>query len=163
MNTIQIDACCTELQSYVGTYASDMIPKILPKPYSLILNLDKSTEPGSHWVAICKFNELEVYDTYARENIHQLSKFLKNKKYIANDRIGQSLDSDACGQHCVYYLHCRQSGLKLNQITNSFTDDLSLNDSMVKRWLFSNFKSHFCTSKNINQKCHSFLALKCVN
>ena len=53
---------------FIGVYASDEIPKLKNDTYA-ILNLDKSSEPGSHWIAIYK-NEQEtyVYDSFGRKN-----------------------------------------------------------------------------------------------
>lgn len=38
---------------FKGVYPLDCIPKIIKdKPALLVVNLDKSNQPGSHWVAI---------------------------------------------------------------------------------------------------------------
>ena len=52
-----------------GVYPPDHLPVLTKeKPYA-ILNLDKSTESGSHWVAIAKVNdETYIYDSFGRKN-----------------------------------------------------------------------------------------------
>ena len=51
---------------FVGVFASDRIPKLKEGQYA-ILNLDKSDEPGSHWIAVAmKNNKTHVYDSFGR-------------------------------------------------------------------------------------------------
>ena len=55
---------------YKETFPSDKIPKLTDESPYAILNLDKSTEPGSHWIAICKNpknNTTLVYDSFGRK------------------------------------------------------------------------------------------------
>ena len=56
---------------FKGVFPSDKIPKLNDlKPYC-ILNLDKSTESGSHWIALAKIHGKEsslCYDSFGRSN-----------------------------------------------------------------------------------------------
>jgi NDP-sugar pyrophosphorylase family protein len=96
---------------YKGTFPSDKIPRLNDlSPYA-ILNLDKSTESGSHWVAIAKHpnkNETLLYDSFARRG----TKIIPSLTYSGNGRI---IDSDLkdreqeivetnCGARCLAYL-----------------------------------------------------------
>lgn len=75
---------------YKGTFPSDKIPKLNDLAPYAILNLDKSTEPGSHWVAIAKHpneDKTLLYDSFARKG----SKIIKSLAYSGNGRI---VDSD---------------------------------------------------------------------
>ena len=51
---------------FIGIYSSDKIP-ILKNGDLLIANLDKSNQPGSHWVSIAKKNnKVYFYDSFGR-------------------------------------------------------------------------------------------------
>ena len=51
-----------------GVFAADRIPKMNNGQYS-ILNLDKASEPGSHWIAVVKSaGDMLVYDSFGRSS-----------------------------------------------------------------------------------------------
>ena len=71
MNTRQILDLLKNLPGFLGVFASDQIPKIVPKKdlQCFVVNLDPSWKPGSHWVAACvrkekRKNILEIFDSY---------------------------------------------------------------------------------------------------
>ena len=52
---------------FVGVFPSDKIPKLNNNNYTII-NLDKSDEEGSHWVALAKRdNEIYIFDSFGRD------------------------------------------------------------------------------------------------
>jgi len=95
---------------FKGVFPSDKIPKLNDlKPYC-ILNLDKSTESGSHWIALAKIhgkNSSIVYDSFGRSN----KKIIPALKNSGNGTI-QDTDRDAeqeivetdCGARCLAWL-----------------------------------------------------------
>jgi hypothetical protein len=53
MDTRQIICCLRDVGSFLGFYASDMLPKFPITSYgTLIVNTDPHTATGSHWLAI---------------------------------------------------------------------------------------------------------------
>ena len=66
---------------FIGVFPSDRIPQMYNNQMC-ILNLDKSNEPGSHWISIYSYNnKLIVYDSFGRKSskiIKSLSGFNKN-------------------------------------------------------------------------------------
>lgn len=96
---------------FKGVYPSDKIPKLNDLAPYCILNLDKSKEPGSHWVALCKVkdrkNECLFYDSFGRN----YTEIIKNLKFSGNGRI-KNTENDAeqkileqnCGQRCLAWL-----------------------------------------------------------
>ena len=56
---------------FKGVFPSDKIPKLNDlKPYC-VLNLDRSTESGSHWIGLAKIHGKDkcvVYDSFGRSN-----------------------------------------------------------------------------------------------
>ena len=105
-----------------GVCASDKIPTSLSKtkPYAIV-NLDKSDEAGSHWIAVAhhpKEKKLYVYDSYGRPT-QKMSPFLLKsiKKKYPHTKLIDADTSDAeqtkkeknCGQRSLAWLflfHC---------------------------------------------------------
>ena len=69
-NDEQLNKYCTFLPKFRGTHAFDKIPK-LKNLESCIANLDKSNQPGSHWVGLYKYkNKTYVFDSFDRKISH---------------------------------------------------------------------------------------------
>jgi len=93
---------------YKGTFPSDKIPKLNDLSPYCILNLDKSTEPGSHWVALVKHGDNSIlYDSFGRDN----KKIIPNLRYSGNGQIfntdkdsEQKIEETNCGARCVAWI-----------------------------------------------------------
>ena len=107
-----------------GVYPSDKIPRLNDLSPYCILNLDKSNEPGSHWVALAKLENENagtygastqtkfagasvIYDSFGRDHM----KIIPNLQYSGNGRIIQPEDDseqhileESCGQRCLAFL-----------------------------------------------------------
>lgn len=91
-----------------GVYPSDKIPKLNDLSCYAILNLDKTGEPGSHWVAIAKSGAATVlYDSFARDD----KKIIPNLHFSGNGRIidgnkeaDQKPHEMNCGARCLAWL-----------------------------------------------------------
>tara|TARA_R100000951_G_C2644282_1_gene182018 strand:- start:1216 stop:1671 length:456 start_codon:yes stop_codon:yes gene_type:complete len=93
-----------------GVFSSDKIP-ILNElvPYA-ILNLDKSDEPGSHWIAVAKTSDdnLMCFDSFGRRNTQIIPSLKKsgNGKIIDTDYdANQKVKETDCGMRCLGWLY----------------------------------------------------------
>tara|TARA_R110000823_G_scaffold61186_1_gene145968 strand:+ start:638 stop:1093 length:456 start_codon:yes stop_codon:yes gene_type:complete len=95
---------------FKGVFPSDKIPKLNDLSPYCILNLDKSTESGSHWIALAKMpnsNDSVVYDSFGRDH----RKIIPNLNLSGNGRINNT-DNDSeqeiletdCGARCLAWL-----------------------------------------------------------
>lgn len=96
---------------FKGVYPSDKIPKLNDLSPYCILNLDKSNESGSHWVALAKIphpsKDSVIYDSFGRD----YKKIIPNLEYSGNGKI-KNTDRDAeqkkletdCGSRCLSFL-----------------------------------------------------------
>lgn len=95
---------------YKGTFASDKIPKLNDlKPYC-ILNLDKTGQPGSHWVAVAKIPNKDkclIYDSFGR-SYKQIIPDIQtsgNGSIVDTDRDAeQAYIETNCGARCLAFL-----------------------------------------------------------
>jgi hypothetical protein len=96
---------------WIGCFPQD---KVVLRNGFQVLNVDKSTQSGSHWIGLYKTNNnIYIYDSFARPS-GQLLKSLTKKikgyhlKYKDSDRSDaeQRGDSEVCGQLSLSWLLC---------------------------------------------------------
>lgn len=69
---------------FKGVYPSDKIPKLNNLSPYCILNLDKSTQPGSHWISLVKYGDnCIVYDSFGRNH----AQIIPNLRFSGNGRV----------------------------------------------------------------------------
>lgn len=85
--------------NFRGVFPKDKQPK-LKRGQSIIVNLDASTEPGSHWIA--KYNSGGkdwVYDSYGRKNIVK-----EGEKVKVSEEEKQKKTEKNCGPRSLAWL-----------------------------------------------------------
>jgi hypothetical protein len=107
--TSELTECCNLLlHDYIGTFPVDKIPKKMKNMQSCIINLDDSTQPGSHWIALYRTGSRGtiVYDSFGRKASKILFKKAKElKKYINTESDAeQKKIEENCGQRCIAWL-----------------------------------------------------------
>lgn len=112
MNTAQIDGILgrnsSTKQSYVGCFACDEIPSPPKYPAAWVVNLDPSTMPGSHWVALyspCPGVVL-YFDSLGDECPPTIHKFFDDNFLVMSRQQHQiqSNDSKVCGQYAMFFI-----------------------------------------------------------
>ncbi|GAM21186.1 hypothetical protein SAMD00019534_043610 [Acytostelium subglobosum LB1] len=104
---------------YVGTVPADRVDKLpIKDKMSFIMNLNKSNQPGSHWVA-CNIDadcdkSVEYYDSFGDDPSDDFMKRVKvlidridpdtYLKMKINKIVDQAANSDTCGWFCIKYL-----------------------------------------------------------
>lgn len=110
------------------------------KNYNLIgavINLDKSTQNGSHWVALIIdniSNTIEYFDSLGNKpnkRIRDFIKILKKKYFIdfkskVNKYIHQRKNTE-CGVYSIYFIIQRLLGKNFDQITSNIIKDHDMN------------------------------------
>ena len=129
-------------QIFNGVYPIDKLPKIPFKPAALIINLDTSKQPGSHWVCLYfdKKAGCEYFDSYGRtpskKLINYMRKYATKIKY--SKKCVQQLLTATCGQYCVYYLTWRCRGVYMKDILKSLNKEYA--DEFVTGFINGLFK-----------------------
>jgi hypothetical protein len=91
-------------KKYKGTFSADTIPKMENETYAIV-NLDKSSKGGSHWIALVKRkDEIVVYDSFGRRTVQILPSLLQSGNGIIieteNDAEQKKHEQD-CGSRCL--------------------------------------------------------------
>ena len=133
--------------NFIGCFAENEVSQIIFKsfPCFLIVNIDSSNLPGSHWLVLGIFeNKIEIFDplgfnffNWSRvpcdlfKLLHRLS---QHRKILIAKRI-QSDNSVLCAFFCIYYCIFRNS-VSFSKICQPFHSRLAMNDKVLIK-LFS--------------------------
>ena len=96
----------------------------------MIVNLDKSSGPGTHWVAIFLKDVSHAYyfDSYGQPPPPIIAKYLVNYYTLTNSFVIQSIISSVCAHYCIYFVfHCSKGSSYptiLTLLANSNNPDL---------------------------------------
>ncbi|GAM28741.1 hypothetical protein SAMD00019534_119170 [Acytostelium subglobosum LB1] len=117
---------------FEGVIASDQLDELKPKQHmSFIMNLDKSSQPGSHWVA-CYIDakgdkSIEYYDSFGDDPSTDFMRRMKQLieeidpdvylKFKVNRVIDQAVNTDTCGYHAMRFLLNRYRGVPFKEAT----------------------------------------------
>ena len=125
---------------FLGVFASDRLPARLPprRPLLLVCNTDKHDRPGEHWVVIYLGTRRgEYFDSYGQPPIPLFERYLTKfcSRWIFNDKKIQSFMTEFCGHYCIFYCLYKRLGYSLKSIADCFTEDETLNDFMVHKFV----------------------------
>lgn len=128
--------------NFLGVFSADQIPLIIDstRPIFLIVNIDNSQLPGSHWIAFrLSLSSLEVFDSlgfcpkrwrkFPKSILNFLLRYNQSHKIFGTPRL-QEKNSYTCGVYCIYFVLFRQLH-SFNQCINIFSTDYSENDFLV--------------------------------
>jgi len=131
---------------FIGVIPQDYLSTlhVISFPIKLVVNLDLSSQSGSHWIGIYITNDtIEIYDSLGMKTNYwkYFPKFLVNfvKQFSKSHRVFvtpelQNPNSGFCGLYCFYFLICRQF-MSFQNCLSIFTSDLSNNDTILLDFL----------------------------
>ena len=128
---------------FYGVYSRDLIPQKLPNPSLVIVNLDYSTDKGSHWVVLYRVNNevVEHFDSAGKQPKKDIvnNLFSNALSYKYNNKRVQNYQTDICGLFCLYYSYHSSRGRTMQSILSDFSVNLKTNEEMVIRFFNNNF------------------------
>ena len=89
----------------MGCFFKDQI-KLIENNKSMIINLQDSNQPGSHWIALKRVNNtIFVFDSFGVRYIPMdIFKIYKNLKIITDIYRIQDISSNLCGMFCILFI-----------------------------------------------------------
>ena len=151
MNTFQLKELFDQdkftKQQFQGVFPSNLLPEtVAVYPSAFVANVDPSNKPGSHWVAFyfTKDQKGEFFDSYGQvPSIYSadFTKFLHNntKMWTHNKKELQAMNSNVCGQYCLYFILKRCRGNSMYSIVYPFSKNKRINDAFVEEFVSSYF------------------------
>ena len=114
--------------------------KFVQSPFIIIINIDYSDQPGSHWLALRVGRELiEIFDSlgfeskyfhhYPKSIIDFISRFKLGRTVLCTPVL-QPTNSKLCGLYCIFYVINRQKSSFINCLS-IFSSNLKQNDQLL--------------------------------
>lgn len=100
-----------KITHFRGTYMRDKMPKKPLRNECAVVNIDKYTGPGTHWVAYCKKNnEIFYFDSFGalppcKELVQYFNSGIDKPKIYYNYASYQKYDTVICGHLCMSFLN----------------------------------------------------------
>ena len=114
---------------FKGIFPRDTLPSralCLKHPSAYVVNTDRSTGPGDHWVCVYfdGMGRAEYFDSFGAPPMFEsvVNFITKNSFYphTFNQRLLQSLTSSMCGFYVIFYIFSKADGKTLSDIQSSF-------------------------------------------
>ena len=122
-----------------GVYSKDNLSKIKDGEY--MINLDKYSDIGTHWVALwVNNNDVIYFDSFGVEHIpKEIIKFFENRNIKINIFMIQAYDSIMCGYFCIGFIGFMFKGKSLTDYTDLFSaNDFKKNDDTILKFFMNN-------------------------
>ena len=147
LSTVDLRQMLKNMSSFLGVFACDQLKFIKSKfsiPKYLIVNLDPSNSPGSHWISLrIDRKSVEIFDSlgynYRIWKILPLPLLiflnsLRKTREIIFSPVLQSKSDTICGLFCVYFVLFRQIN-SFSQCISVFSSSLDLNKTIINKLL----------------------------
>ena len=105
LSNIFINNLLKDYKNFIGCFSKDQI-QLIGNNKSIIINLNNSYEPGSHWIALKSVNyTIFVFDSFGIGYLPiGVIKVYKNFKIITNIYRIQDITSNICGMFCILFI-----------------------------------------------------------
>ena len=128
--------------AFLGVFAINHLPKRIPYlPLLFIVNTNTANLPGQHWKAIYVSNDHigEVFDSLATPLSIQLQCWMNTftNKWSLSNLVIQNPLSPTCGAYVLYFVMTRLKRCETSNETVKFTNNVFLNDQLVKKFYFN--------------------------
>ena len=120
LNNFELEDAVKKLKipSFRGVFLLDMLLKKPNKKKCGIVNFDKSSGPGTHWVAWYKMVKKKIYfDSYGVQPPIEVIRYLGKPIYYNTDQV-QPAGEVFCGHLCLYVLKELSAGHKIQSVLN---------------------------------------------
>jgi hypothetical protein len=123
-----------------GVYSRDTLPKSIKSKF-YIVNLDESTNEGTHWVCVynCDYQVCYYFDSFGVDPCDEILRFMKQtkKKILMSTYRIQELGSIMCGYYCIYVCDQLLNNITFYDILLQFNPNNYIkNDNIVMNKLF---------------------------
>ena len=136
MNSLEIYKELKHYKEFLGVYSRDKLNFYMPDETGIIINTDKSGEPGEHWVAIYKNERTIYFDSFGLPPIQdEIIDYLNKINPIGwfhNTICFQSYYQDTCGMYSMIFLACMFEFRSFDKFIEIFNLNKHSNDILAK-------------------------------
>jgi len=160
INTVQIQHAVQDVNSFLGVYSSDILPRSIVQTGTVIVNTDPHTQRGSHWQAIHfqnpRSSSCYFFDSYGRHpHISSILDFIQRNCTVwrYNRTQLQGRTTTICGEYCCLFALYMDRGYSPQQFVGLFAADNA--DRQIHRLFRSEFGPTLCKHHTGGQCCTS--------
>ena len=129
---------------WLGVFGRDEMSDLTSdiRPWCLILNIDPTDQPGTHWLALNAHSSrsIELFDSIGfSPNMYSLD-FLDP---LHSSYSLQSPSTSVCGNYCIVYIYLRSHNYSLYDIGVLLTD-ISNREEWLKQYIY-NMQIRLCS------------------
>lgn len=144
LTNFDIEELCKEFKiPLVGCIPKDKLRQMRYKSGGYVINLNDSTQNGSHWTSLyVKDDDCCYFDSFGVGPPLEVLRFCKGKKLIINKDQIQNLNHESCGYYAIAFLYYMSRAKSNNLKTNLFLfakpfdiDKTSNNDIILQVYL----------------------------
>ena len=124
----------------VYTNVANNLPKIKDEAY--VINLDKYSDIGTHWIALyASNNNVTYFDSFGVEHIpKEIKTFFSKSTILTNIFRIQAYDSIMCRYFCIGFIDFMFARKTLTDFTNLFSpNSFKKNDDIILHCFMVNF------------------------
>ena len=140
VTNFKIQRCYRDEPRFNGSYCRNNLPNKV-KDGAYVINLDKHSDIGTHWIAVyVTNNDITYFDSFEVDYIPiEIKTFIGNKSIKTNIFRIQAYDSIMCGYFCIGFIDFMLAGKKLTDFTNIFSpNNFKRNDDIILNYFMSN-------------------------
>ena len=123
----------------VYTNVANNLPKIKDEAY--VINLDKYSDIGTHWIALyASNNNVTYFDSFGVEHIpKEIKTFFSKSTILTNIFRIQAYDSIMCRYFCIGFIDFMFARKTLTDFTNLFSpNSFKKNDDIILNYFMTN-------------------------
>ena len=123
----------------VYTNVANNLPKIKDEAY--VINLDKYSDIGTHWIALyASNNNVTYFDSFGVEHIpKEIKTFFSKSTILTNIFRIQAYDLIMCRYFCIWFIDFILAGKTLADFTNLFSSsNFKKNDDIILNYFMTN-------------------------
>ena len=141
LTNFEIEAYYENEPTFNGFYSRDnLLDKIKDGAY--VVNLDRYSDIGTHWIALYVNNKTVTYfDSFGVEHIPK-EIYINNKNIIANIFRTQAYDSVMCGYFCIGFIDFMLKDNNSTDTANLFSpNNFKKNDDIILNYFLNKLKN----------------------
>lgn len=145
MNSIQLENILSNTRGFLGVFASNQLPEIIPSTCSLITNTDPDYKSGLHWQCIIIQNNIVYFFcSFGGPPIVPAIKSFCNRFPLVfyNREKHQRINESSCGAFCIFIINEMAKGKSFESILRVLKG-IKRDDAFVRDYLIRNFDFHF--------------------
>ena len=140
MDTLQINSILFNdpftKKYFLGTFPCDKLPSKTPREFSLVVNVDRSDQPGLHWQSVFgRGDDVFFMDSFGNRPQGLILEFCKRFPHVYyNAMAHQKPTATTCGKYSIFHIKQMSHGVPFEDVVNKFVS-IREDDKYINSWM----------------------------